>query len=214
MKQIRFLKWGLGLVLWVAISAFAADTLHFESRPGSKVKVEGSSTVHDWAVESLAIKGFMDVPANFAKDPAGAAKNIKAEVTIPVRSLKSDKSAMNNIMWEAMKMKEHPNIEYKLLELTPKSGATQGSAQFEAKGTLTVSGVTRTNVMPVTIEKVDDTKAKVTGTTGVKMTEFGIKPPAPTVGLGFIKTYDDVKITVQWLTEQAPAAAKTADAAK
>src|SRR5258705_6717879 len=207
MKQIRFLKWGFGLELGAAVSAFAADTIHFESRPGRKVKVEGSSTVHDWAVESLAIKGFMDVPADFAKDPAGAAKNIKAEITIPVRSLKSDKSAMNNIMWEAMKMKEHPNIEYKLLELTPKSDGTQGgnSAQFEAKGKLTVSGVTRTNVMPVTIEKVDDTKAKVTGTTGVKMTDFGIKPPAPTVGLGFIKTYDDVKITVQWLTELAPA---------
>jgi len=214
MKQIRFLKWGFGLALCAAVSTFAADTIHFESRPGSKVKVEGSSTVHDWAVESLAIKGSMDVPADFAKDPAGAAKNIKAEVTIPVRSLKSDKSAMNNIMWEAMKMKEYPNIEYKLLELTPKSGGTQGgnSAQFEAKGKLTVSGVTRTNTMPVTIEKVEDTKAKVTGTTAVKMTDFGIKPPAPTVGLGFIKTYDDVKITVQWLAEQAPA--KTADAAK
>jgi polyisoprenoid-binding protein YceI len=214
MKQIRFIKLALVLASCVAVSVPAAETIHFESRPGSKVKVEGSSTIHDWAVESLAIKGFMDVPADFAKDPAGAAKNTKAEVTIPVRSLKSDKAAMNNIMWEAMKMKDHPNIEYKLLELTPKSGGAQSGnlAQFEAKGQLTVSGVTRTNLMPVTIERIDDTKAKVTGTTGVKMTDFGIKPPAPTVGLGFIKTDDDVKITVQWLTEQAPAAAKTAEA--
>ena len=214
---MRFLqKWGLGLALFAAVGVFAADTIRFESRPGSKVKVDGSSTIHDWTVESRAIKGTMEVPADFTNDPAAAAKNAKVEVTIPVRSLKSDKAAMNNIMWEAMKMKDYPNIEYRLLQLTPKSGGAQGSsAQFDAKGTITCAGVTRTNTMPVTIEKVDATKAKVSGATSVKMTDFGIKPPAPTVGLGFIKTSDDVKITVEWLAEQAGATApKTADAAK
>jgi hypothetical protein len=32
------------------------------------------------------------------------------------------------------------------------------------------------------------------------MTEFGIKPPAPAIGLGLIKTGDDVKITFEWMT--------------
>jgi polyisoprenoid-binding protein YceI len=147
----------------------------------------------------------MEVPADFASNPA-AAKSAKVEVTIPVRSLKSGKTAMNNIMWEAMKMKDHPNIVYKLIELTPKAGGAQGtSAQFDAKGTLTVAGVTRTNTMPVTIEKVGDDKAKATGTTTVKMTDFGIKPPAPTVGLGFIKTGDDVKIAFEFNAEKAAA---------
>jgi polyisoprenoid-binding protein YceI len=215
MKQMRFFsKWAVGAAMCAALAVFAADKISFESRPGSKVTLDGTSTVHDWTVESPIIKGTMEVPADFAKDPAAAAKNTKVEVTIPVRSLKSGKSAMNSIMWEAMKMKEHPNIEYKLLELTPKSGGTQGNgAQFDAKGSLKVAGVTRTNTMPVTIEKVDATKAKVTGTTTVKMTDFGIKPPAPTVGLGFIKTADDVKIAFEWQTEQAaPGAPKTADA--
>ena len=141
MKQIRFLsKCAIGVALCAALAAVAADSIQFESRPGSKVKLDGTSTVHDWTVESQIIKGTMEVPADFAKDPAAAAKNTKVEVTIPVRSLKSGKSAMNTIMWEAMKMKEHPNIEYKLLELTPKSGGAQGaSAQFDAKGALKVA---------------------------------------------------------------------------
>jgi polyisoprenoid-binding protein YceI len=215
MKSMRFQKWSVAAALFTAITLFAADSVRFESRPGSKVKVDGTSTVHDWTVESQIVKGTMEVPADFASNPA-AAKNTKVEVTIPVRSLKSGKTAMNNIMWEAMKMKDHPNIVYKLIELTPKSGATQGSSvQFDAKGTLTVAGVTRTNTMPVTIEKVGDTKAKATGATTVKMTDFGIKPPAPTVGLGFIKTGDDVKIGFEWHAEQTPAgAAKTAEVAK
>jgi polyisoprenoid-binding protein YceI len=217
MKQMRFFsKWGVGAVMCAALAVFAADKITFESRPGSKITLDGTSTVHDWTVESQIIKGTMEVPADFAKDPAAAAKNTKVDVTIPVRSIKSGKSAMNSIMWEAMKMKEHPNIEYKLLELKPKSGGAQGaSAQFDATGTLKVAGVTRTNTIPVTIEKVDATKAKVTGTTTIKMTDFGIKPPAPTVGLGFIKTGDDVKIAFEWQTEQAAAGPpKTADAGK
>src|SRR5688572_7253961 len=205
MKLMRFQKWGIGIGLFAALAVFAADSVRFEGRPGSKIKVDGTSTVHEWTVESQTFKATMEVPADFASNPA-AAKSAKVEVTIPVRSLKSGKTAMNNIMWEAMKMKEHPNIVYKLIELTPKAGGAQGtSAQFDAKGTLTVAGVTRTNTMPVTIEKTGDNKAKATGTTTVKMTDFGIKPPAPTVGLGFIKTGDDVKIAFEWHAEKAAA---------
>jgi polyisoprenoid-binding protein YceI len=157
----------------------------------------------------------MEFDAAFAKDPAAAAKSAKAEVSIAVRSLKSGKRPMDNVMYEAMKIQQHPKIEYKLIQLTPKSGGAQDSkAQFDATGSLTVAGVTRTNTMPVTIEKVGENKAKVSGTTTVKMTDFGIKPPAPSVAgvsLG-IKTYDDVKITFDWMTEQAAAPAKTAEA--
>ena len=208
MKSLRFLKPGIAVGLFAAFAVYAADAIRFESRPGSKIKVDGTSTVHDWTVESQIVKGTMEVPADFASNPGAAAKNAKVEVTIPVRSLKSGKTSMNNIMWEAMKMKDHPNIEYKLIELTPKSAGGQGSsAQFDAKGTLKVAGVTRTNTMPVTIEKAGENKVKATGTTTVKMTDFGIKPPAPAVGLGFIKTGDDVKITVEWHAEQAAAGA-------
>jgi hypothetical protein len=71
-----------------------------------------------------------------------------------------------------------------------------------------VAGVTRTNTMPVTIERVETTKLKVTGVTALKMTDFGIKPPSPDVpGLGaLIKTGDDVKITFDWLTRPAETA--------
>jgi hypothetical protein len=34
----------------------------------------------------------------------------------------------------------------------------------------------------------------------VKMTDFGIEPPAPKIALGAIKTSDDVKLTFEWIT--------------
>ena len=128
----------------------------------------------------------------------------KVDVSIRVRSLKSGKGSMDAVMQEAMKMKQHPKIEYRLIELTPK-GASGSAFQFDAKGALTVAGVTKTNTMVVTMERVDKTKIKVTGTSKVKMTDHGISPPSPSLGLGLIKTGDDVKITFEWLTAQPEA---------
>jgi len=38
--------------------------------------------------------------------------------------------------------------------------------------------------MAVTIERVEKNKLKVTEATALKMTDFGISPPAPDIGLG------------------------------
>ena len=54
-------------------------------------------------------------------------------------------------------------------------------------------------------------KLKTTGSTTVKMTDFGIQPPTPKFAGGLIKTGDDVKITFEWLTALP---AKSADASQ
>jgi hypothetical protein len=38
------------------------------------------------------------------------------------------------------------------------------------------------------------------------MTDFKIEPPAPAIGLGLIKTGDDVKLSFEWLTVPKAAA--------
>jgi hypothetical protein len=50
------------------------------------------------------------------------------------------------------------------------------------------------------MEPVSGNKLKSTGAVDLKMTDFGIKPPAPSVGLGLIKTGDEIKLTFEWLT--------------
>jgi len=185
----------LGLLGLVTAAGAADERVRFEAQPGGKVRLEGSSTIHDWHVESLIVSGFIEVDAKFPAANAAA----KAEVTIPVRSLKSSgKKPMDTIMYETMKLTQHPQIEYRLLELASKGAPTGKTAQFIAKGALTVAGVTRTNVISVTVESTDGTRLKVTGNTMLKMTDFGMKPPAPTVGLGLIKTDDEVKVNFEW----------------
>jgi len=198
------------LAVALAGSMGAQTTVRYVSQPGSSVKIDGTSSIHDWTVEGKIIKGFMeadaDYPASAAKPDASAPKP-KVEVSIPVRTLKSYAKKMDEVMQEAMTMAKYPNIEYKLLELKPKADSpATGAVKFDAVGALTVSGVTRTNLMPVTIERTDKA-IKVKGSTKMKMTQFGIKPPAPALALGLIKTGDDVTVSIDWLTApEAPAA--------
>jgi polyisoprenoid-binding protein YceI len=195
----------VGAVLVAAVtSSWAADTLtKYESKLPCKVKIEGTSTIHDWTVESQIISGTMELAelkgVTAGKIPA------KVQVLIPVRSLKSGNKLMDDIMYKAMKFPTVKNIEYRLTELVLKEAPQSPGGPFkcDSTGELTVSGVTNKIAMPVTIDVVDN-QLKTTGSVPVKMTQFGIDPPAPKIGGGMIKTGDEVKISFEWMT--APAA--------
>jgi polyisoprenoid-binding protein YceI len=108
---------------------------------------------------------------------------------------------MDAVMWDALKQVEFPDIRYKLVSMVAKGDAPAGGpVEFDTQGTLTVAGVTRTNSMVVTMVPMEGDKLKFSGNTAVKMTDFGIKPPAPEIALGLIKTGDEVKIGFEWLT--------------
>lgn len=187
-----------------APAAPATGTVRYDAQPtGSKAKMEGTSTIHDWSMETAVIGGFMEADANFPEsaltDPQAAKP--KVEIFMPVRSFKSSYKKMDEVMQEHMNESKHKRISYKLTELKPKSAAgTTGAIQFDAVGELTINGTTKTTTMPVTIEKKDG-KMRVTGSTALKMTEYGVKPPAPTIfGMPTIKTGDDLKITFDWVS--------------
>jgi polyisoprenoid-binding protein YceI len=208
MKTLRTLSSG-ALALAFAVSLTAADLTKFDSQPGSKVKIDGTSNIHDWTVEGGIIAGVMELDAKFAADPTKSAPGkvaAKVETTIPVRTLKSGKSSMDSVMHAAMKQPVHPKIEYRLTELTlketPKSA--EGPFLLESKGELAVAGVTNKVAFPVTMTRAGKV-LKASGSTNVKMTSFGIEPPSPKISFGLIKTADDVKITFDWNTSAAEA---------
>ncbi len=180
---------GLG---WQALG----ETIQYNALPnGSKMKIEGTSTIHDWSMESPVLGGTIETDAKFPEDVTGA---VKASVFMPVRAFKSNNKRMDEVMQEHMKEPQFKKIEYKLLDLKAKgAGAAAGPVAFDATGVLTVAGQSRTNTMPVTIEKLPGDKLKVAGSTGVKMTDYGVEPV--NILLGSIKTGDDVKLSFEWV---------------
>lgn len=193
----------LSAVLFALAAASSAQTLvRFESQPGSKMRMDGTSTIHAWHAESMLIGGFIELDAALVEEPDKVKPGKvagKGETFIAVRSLKcSSGKAMDAVMQEAMNEKENPRITFKLIELTLKE--VKGTVvNFDAKGTLTVSGVTKDITVPVTmLRRVDQSRITFSGATALKMTDFKIKPPAPASALGLIKTGDDVKFTFEW----------------
>lgn len=183
--------------------------VRYQAIPGSKVKIAGTSTVHDWTVEGKVIGGFAEFESEAALDPSKTVSDVKAKVeaNVPVSQILSGKKLMDDIMHDALKIKNHKNITYALKEIKPQARKAGEPLKYDTKGDLTVAGVTKPIDMVVTLVPEGD-KLKATGTKQLKMTDFGIKPPSPAVGLGLIKTADEVDVTFEWLTKKA--APKTA----
>jgi hypothetical protein len=219
--KIRALVTGnVVLLLLIVLSARAgAQTIRFDAKPGSnmKVRIEGTSTVHDWQVEGPLIGGFIEAGPGFPVEPGQAAApgkvQARVEAFIPVRTLKSVEKdgshysdKMDEIMFEKLKALTSPRILYRLNELVLKEPARTKEAPyvFDATGDLVVAGVTNRISMPVSITPLGDKKLKVAGNLTVKMTDFKIQPP---VLIGLLSTGDEVKLLFEWMVVHKAAAA-------
>lgn len=207
--------WSLALALACGLVVQAtAQSIRYDSQPGgAKVKIEGTSSIHDWKMEGPVIGGFIETAAGFPESAlkGGDAAKPTVQVFIPVRSLKSYNPKMDEVYQEHMEAAKFKNMEYKLTELKPKGNAPKdGKCEFDAVGTMTIHGVAKEITMSVTIEKTEVEKdgkkspqLKITGGAPLKISDFGVKPPNPKIpGMGEITTGDDIKMTFEWLPKQ------------
>lgn len=195
---------------------FAVITLHsqaatrFAAQPtGSKMRIDGTSNIHDWTVDSALIGGWIEVDEKFPAAPAAAIApgkfEVKALVSISVRSLKSGKTAMDVVMHEAMKFEKQPRIQYtiKTVEIKAAPAKPGDPVEIETAGDLSVSGVSKPVKLKMTMLRTDKNELIFAGQAAVKMTDFGITPPQPKLALGLIKTGDEVKLKFEWRTQRA-----------
>jgi hypothetical protein len=222
MKLTKLAASNVALLLLAGLSANAAEQMtKYFAKSGSKMRMEGTSNIHDWQVEGTLIGGFFEVPSNFPSEPGEPATpgkiDAKSDCFITVRNLKSVEKdgkpysdKMDEVMYEHMRADKNPKIYFQLVELTLKESAKSKDAPYvcEAKGDLAVAGVTNNITMPINILPLGGKKLKISGTTVVKMSQFKVDPPNP-LGL-FIKTGDDIKIIFDWMVAQRPAAAAAA----
>ena len=84
------------LILISLILAMPATAETYKSKFGSRVVIDGDSSVHKWKVESKLVGGTLEVNAAALGKPGKL--DAKATVFIPVRSLKSGKKRMDEVM--------------------------------------------------------------------------------------------------------------------
>jgi polyisoprenoid-binding protein YceI len=204
------------LALWLALIHHAGAQTRYNTQPvGNSVRIDGTSSAHDWEMEGTIIGGFLELGAGVTLDktqaaPAGVQGDkvpARAHAIVPVSSVHSKADhlpeVMDGLMQKTMKATDFPRIEYTLKELTFKGPHAAGEPfHFDADGELTIAGATNKVNFPVTIEPLDGGKIKITGTAAVKMTAYGVDPPAPNFGLGLMKCGDEVKIIFDWTLKE------------
>jgi len=227
MKIRTVIAGNIALLLLATASLQAADQMTiYSAKPGSKMRIEGTANVihTTWQIESPIIAGMMKVGPSFPTTPGqvvapGTKLGAEANAVIMVRSLHSVNEDgtrysdhMDEIMCEHLKEAQFRQISYKLTELTLKEAPKTKDAPYvcDAKGDLTIAGVTNPIAMVVNILPLPDDKLQITGNTAVKMTDYKVEiVDKSIVGVAHIKTGDEVKLVFKWILGQrkAPAAA-------
>lgn len=181
MTYLRFVLVALWLLALAATPPpVAAQELTLSEE--SDLWIDGTSNRDDWTVhaqEMSAVAGDIDgtVP--------GALR-----LTVTANMIKSQKSTiMDRLMYEALKVNEHPTITYEMIEAVP---SEDDESILRTTGELTLAGVTNEIEMDVQAERLDDGSIRYTGNAPLKLTDYGMRPP--TAMFGALRTGDDVTV--------------------
>jgi hypothetical protein len=183
----------------VALLFFLASTLvaampvgdpvqvKFRSLNGS-VQIAGTSSLHDWTEKSD--KGTAEVTFEMNSDKITNLSGLT--FSLPVKSLKSEHTAMDNNTYKALEENKNPNITFVGSAATV-TAVEAGTYTIKSTGKLTIAGNSRETEIVATAKINADKTITVTGSKKFKMTEYGVKPP--TAMFGTIKTGDDLAIS-------------------
>ena len=171
----------LGLV------AAAAVPVSFTFDRASTMRVEGTSSVHDWHCTATGFTG------TFRGDADGAALAAVNDlvVTVPVSALDCKNGTMNGKMREALKASANPTIRFTVPSARP-AAATGDRFNVTTAGQLTLAGVTRPLSVTAQGQALSGGRFRFTGSAPVSMSAFEMRPP--TAMMGTIRTGDRVTV--------------------
>jgi polyisoprenoid-binding protein YceI len=161
--------------------------------PTSKLWVEGGSTVRSWTCQAPAMTADL---ASTAADPLKGVLNLErtlsaVRLTVDVEKMDCGNGTMNEHMEKALKEKEHKTIAFKLstYELQKDSSGVRG----QLNGLLTIAGIEKQILMPVSIASAPDGAVRVKGAYQLDMREYGVTPPSLMMGTMKVKPMVTVK---------------------
>lgn len=173
----------LGLLILVPGLSFSQE---YKIGEVSKIVVEGTSTLHDWEMESNKSKGFAVL--EFENSSLKSISDL--EFLFTVETLKSGKSTMDNISYEALKTDKYPTIKFVLKDVLS-INAKGDKSEVTARGNLTIAGVTRLINLKA-LASINNGNTTFSGEYSINMKDFNIDPP--TAMFGTVKTGKDVKV--------------------
>jgi hypothetical protein len=196
------------------------NQLEFIPVTDSHVELQGMTTVGSWGSRSSDIHAqiVLDTDAKTLKELFDHIQSVRpgedqggqailptftgrsapvGDISVPVKSLHGDSSAMDRDMQNALKAAQYPSIEYvfhylqqSALQWDPRNH--QASLNLRMLGTLTMAGVGRPIAMDVIVRRDSRGNFIAHAQTALLMTDFGVTPPGALFDL--IKAEDRVVV--------------------
>lgn len=190
-------KRGIALIAGIILMTTSAQTqssLKFSIQSGSRLRLEGNSSMHTYSSKTSDIAGTIIVDSMLFAEGKVKASNLfhQGEITIPVKKMLSGDEKLDNNLYDAIKANDNPNIIYHLLGDSILSEARKDSFTVKTTGTLSVAGKEKNIDMTIMLLKNKDGSLIIRGSKDLLMTDFGIEPPS--MMLGLLKTDNKVVI--------------------
>src|SRR5689334_11091025 len=180
---------------WSAAAALALGT-SFAARPvaladiplaldSAKVTIAGTSNIHEYTASTTKVRvtrarlGVAAAGAEFWDNALKPGAVEAFEIAIAAGTLTSPKEGLDKNMYKALKVREYPDITFRLVRFDV-TGKPSGGAR--AIGILKVAGVEREVAIDITTTRTDATLT-VQGHLDLLMTDYGIKPPTAMLGM-------------------------------
>lgn len=183
----RIVRTGALIAAVLATGAAAAATATLQTQAGSRVWVEGTSTVRGYRCESTRVTGSATLAAE-ATDVAGVTAAVRGgEVTLTVASLDCRNGTMNGHLQKALKAPEAPTLRFRITGVEPGAGGNVALA-----GEMTIAGQSRPVTVDAAVTQGEGGEFRVAGRIPLRMTEYGVRPPS--LMLGTMRVHDPVTV--------------------
>ncbi|MFM2133293.1 MAG: hypothetical protein RL156_574 [Bacteroidota bacterium] len=184
MKALYKATVGILLLMMVAATAVQAEKVTMKSH---KMTVAGTSTLHDWKCPATKLVSNGDV--TMEGSDLKSVNNLWVEVES--KSIKSEKDAMDEKIYEALKTDAYQKITFQMGKM--KSIEKKGDAySIVASGNLTIAGVSKPVELTVVAKVLPGGDLEFSGSKTMRMTMFNVDPP--TAMWGVVKAGDEITI--------------------
>jgi polyisoprenoid-binding protein YceI len=170
----------IGILLFQILTINAQTHLKLNNQ--SYITINGTSNLHDWEsnVTEIHLSGT-------AQETEGKISEINSlTITVPVKSIKSGKSIMDDKTYKALLADEHPNIKF-ILESAKLAGGN-----ISGKGKLTIAGYTKEVSFQSKYTYTGKSTFEIKGSQKLDMQAYGVTPP--TALMGTVSTGNELTI--------------------
>lgn len=170
-------RWTLLLlcILGIVSFSFSQAVYTVKNTDKSKMILSGTSTLHEWEMESESAVGEAQFIFNLGKSKELI--GIKTlSFALHVTDLKSDSEGLDKNAYSALKSGNYKDINYKLTSAVVSS--EREGFLVSSIGNLTIAGITNIIVMDVHCTVNVDGTITTKGVYKLNMTDYGVDPPS------------------------------------